>query len=29
MVFRREDGDWRCTHVHFSEVVDGERPGGI
>jgi len=29
MVFRKEDGDWRCIHVHFSEVVEGERPGGI
>jgi hypothetical protein len=29
MVFRKEDGDWRCTHVHFSEAVEGERPGGI
>ena len=29
MVFRKEDGDWRCTHVHFSEVVEGDRPGGV
>ncbi|MEQ8347751.1 MAG: nuclear transport factor 2 family protein [Sneathiellaceae bacterium] len=29
MVFRKEDGDWRVVHVHFSEANDGERPGGI
>ena len=29
MVFRKEDGDWRCTHVHFSDAVEGDRPGGV
>jgi ketosteroid isomerase-like protein len=29
MVFRKEDGDWRVVHVHFSEANSGERPGGI
>ena len=29
MVFRKEAGDWRCVHVHFSETVEGDRPGGI
>jgi ketosteroid isomerase-like protein len=30
MVYRREDGDWRVVHVHFSEAnANPERPGGI
>ena len=29
MVFRKEDGDWRVVHVHFSEASGGERPGGV
>ena len=29
MVFRREDGDWRVVHAHFSEANAGERPGGV
>lgn len=29
MVFRKEHGDWRVVHVHFSEANDGQRPGGI
>ena len=29
MVFRREDGDWRVVHVHFSPASDGARPGGV
>jgi ketosteroid isomerase-like protein len=29
MVFRREDGDWRVVHVHFSSGSDTPRPGGI
>jgi hypothetical protein len=29
MVFRKEDGIWRVIHVHFSEVVDGPRPGDV
>lgn len=29
MVFRKEAGEWRVVHVHFSEASEGERPGGI
>jgi len=29
MVFRREDGDWRVVHAHFSEASGGARPGGV
>jgi hypothetical protein len=29
MVFRKEDGDWRVVHVHFSEAASTPRPGGI
>jgi hypothetical protein len=29
MVFRKENGDWRVLHVHFSEAVEGPRPGDI
>jgi hypothetical protein len=29
MVFRREGGDWRVVHAHFSEADTGPRPGGI
>ncbi|MBV9827783.1 MAG: nuclear transport factor 2 family protein [Alphaproteobacteria bacterium] len=29
MVFRKEDGDWRVIHVHFSEVSTAPRPGGV
>jgi hypothetical protein len=29
MVFRREAGDWRVVHVHFSEASAGARPGGV
>ena len=29
MVFRKEDGDWRVVHVHFSEASADERPGGV
>ncbi|HUB10619.1 MAG TPA: nuclear transport factor 2 family protein [Acetobacteraceae bacterium] len=29
MVFRKEDGDWRVVHVHFSEATTAPRPGGI
>lgn len=29
MVFRKEDGEWRVVHVHFSEASAGERPGGV
>jgi ketosteroid isomerase-like protein len=29
MVFRKEDGDWRVVHVHFSEGSTAPRPGGI
>jgi ketosteroid isomerase-like protein len=29
MVFRKEDGEWRVIHVHFSETVPGPRPGDI
>jgi hypothetical protein len=29
MVFRKEDGDWRVVHVHFSTASDDPRPGGV
>ena len=29
MVFRKEDGDWRVVHVHFSEAATTPRPGGV
>ncbi|HUB45996.1 MAG TPA: nuclear transport factor 2 family protein [Acetobacteraceae bacterium] len=29
MVFRKEHGDWRVVHVHFSEATTAPRPGGI
>jgi ketosteroid isomerase-like protein len=29
MVFRKEAGDWRVVHVHFSRASDEERPGGV
>jgi ketosteroid isomerase-like protein len=29
MVFRKEAGDWRVVHVHFSEASTTPRPGGI
>jgi hypothetical protein len=29
MVFRKEAGDWRAVHAHFSEASSGERPGGV
>jgi hypothetical protein len=29
MVFRKEAGDWRVVHVHFSEASAAPRPGGI
>ena len=29
MVFRKEDGDWRVVHVHFSEASTTPRPGGV
>jgi hypothetical protein len=29
MVFRKEDGDWRVVHVHFSPAGTAPRPGGI
>ena len=29
MVFRKEAGDWRVIHVHFSEASTAPRPGGI
>jgi len=29
MVFRKEDGDWRVVHAHFSPASSGPRPGGI
>ena len=29
MVFRKEDGDWRVVHVHFSPASDAPRPGGV
>src|SRR5262249_4188223 len=29
MVFRKEAGEWRVIHAHFSEASSGPRPGGI
>jgi ketosteroid isomerase-like protein len=29
MVFRKEEGDWRVVHVHFSEAATTPRPGGV
>jgi hypothetical protein len=29
MVFRKEDGDWRVVHVHFSPASTAPRPGGV
>jgi len=29
MVFRKEDGDWRVVHAHFSEASSTRRPGGV
>jgi ketosteroid isomerase-like protein len=29
MVFRREDGQWRVVHAHFSPADSGPRPGGV
>lgn len=29
MVFRKEAGDWRVVHVHFSPASSAPRPGGI
>jgi ketosteroid isomerase-like protein len=29
MVFRKEAGDWRVVHAHFSEADSGARPGGV
>lgn len=29
MVFRKEGGDWRVIHAHFSKAEDGPRPGGV
>jgi len=29
MVFRKEVGEWRVVHAHFSEASAGERPGGV
>jgi len=29
MVFRKEAGDWRVVHVHFSRSSDERRPGGV
>jgi ketosteroid isomerase-like protein len=29
MVFRKEDGDWRVIHVHFSPASEAPRPGGV
>src|SRR5258706_15063850 len=28
MMFRKEAGDWRVVHAHFSQASAGERPGG-
>jgi hypothetical protein len=28
-VFRKEAGEWRVMHAHFSEASSGERPGGV
>jgi len=29
MVFRKEAGEWRVVHVHFSPASDAPRPGGV
>jgi ketosteroid isomerase-like protein len=29
MVFRKEAGDWRVVHVHFSEASTAPRPGDV
>ena len=29
MVFRKEEGQWRVVHAHFSPADAGPRPGGI
>lgn len=29
MAFRKEGGDWRVVHVHFSPASTGPRPGGV
>jgi hypothetical protein len=29
MVFRKESGEWRVVHVHFSEASSTARPGGV
>jgi ketosteroid isomerase-like protein len=29
MVFRREGGDWRVVHAHFSPASTAPRPGGV
>jgi hypothetical protein len=29
MVFRKEGGDWRVVHVHFSPAATAPRPGGV
>lgn len=29
MVFRKEDGQWRIVHAHFSPADAGARPGGV
>lgn len=29
MVFRKEGGDWRVVHVHFSPASEAPRPGGV
>lgn len=30
MIFHRENGEWRCVHVHFSDSRSDEpRPGGV
>ena len=28
-VYVRENGDWRCVHLHISTAAEGPRPGGI
>ena len=29
MVFRKEEGQWRVLHAHFSPADSGPRPGGV
>ena len=29
MVFRKDGGEWRVVHAHFSPAADGARPGGV